>query len=58
MDLGSVRVLGLAVVGVLATPLVLLVAIPAVTTFLGWLVGVPAAFLAEVVPLGRRHRDG
>lgn len=50
MDDGSIKKFGLAVGAILAIPLALVVILPLVVTFLGWLMAVPWAFLDEIVP--------
>lgn len=50
MDNGTIKKLGIVVGAVVAIPLVLVVILPVVVTFLGWLVAVPVAFLDEIVP--------
>ena len=49
MDDGSLRVIGLVAGAILAVPIALVVLLPLVVTFLGWLVRVPWAFLREIV---------
>ena len=50
MDDGTIKKVGLAVGAILGIPLALVVVLPLVVTFLGWLVAVPGAFLDEIIP--------
>jgi hypothetical protein len=52
MNVPSVRFLGIVAGAIVALPLVLVVVLPPLVTFLGWLVRVPVAFLSEIMPGG------
>lgn len=50
MNERTIRTAGIVVGVLIALPLALIVVLPLIVTFLGWLVAVPWAFLDEIVP--------